>query len=147
MSVRSIIGLPTLRQWNCHIEVCGNCMVCPFLISIFPLFFERTKPGLTSGITLSASQFQRPPLTQTINNPINHLIAITDSSYDHLQLPPTRDACHNHSIPRTEGPLLLPLKNLKSHSLIIELPQNIYRLKVQNKYIYLDYGIKIDGGG
>ena len=52
--VQSIIGLPTLRKWNCHIKLCGNHMVCLFLKSIFPLFFERTKPGLPSGITFSA---------------------------------------------------------------------------------------------
>ena len=30
--------------------------------------------------------------------------------------------------------------------MIIELPPNIYRLKIQNKYIPLDYGTGIDGG-
>ena len=38
------------------------------------------------------------------------------------------------------------MNNLTAHLLIIEIPPNIYRLKVQNKYIPLDYGTKIDGG-
>ena len=36
--------------------------------------------------------------------------------------------------------------NLTAHLLTIELPSNIYRLEVQNKYIPLDYGTKINGG-
>ena len=38
------------------------------------------------------------------------------------------------------------MENLTDHSLIIEPPPKIYRLKVQNKYIPLDYVTKIDGG-
>ena len=38
------------------------------------------------------------------------------------------------------------MNNLTAHSLIIGLPQKIYRLKVQNKYIPLYYGTKIDRG-
>ena len=63
-----------------------------------------------------------------------------------MQLPPIRDSCHSHTIPCTEGALPLPVDNLTAHSLIIEVPPNIYRLKVQNKYIHLDYGTKINGG-
>ena len=79
-------------------------MVCPFLISVFPLIFEHTKPGLPSGITFSALQYQWPPSTQTINYPLNHLVAIIDGSYDDFQLPPIRDSCHSHSIPFIESP-------------------------------------------
>ena len=121
-------------------------MVYSFLKSIFPLFFERTKPILPSGITFSASHFQWPTSTQTINNPPNHLVAIIYGSSDDLHLPPIRDSYHSHSIFCTEGPLPLPVNNPTAHSLIIELPPKIYRLKVQNKYITLDYGSKIDGG-
>ena len=38
------------------------------------------------------------------------------------------------------------MDSLAAHSLIIELPPNIYRTKAQNKYILLDYGTEIDGG-
>ena len=38
------------------------------------------------------------------------------------------------------------MDNLTAQSLIIEIPPNIYRLKVQNKYIHIGYGTKIDGG-
>ena len=63
VSVQSNIGLLKLRQWNCHIELCGNYMVCPFLKSLFPLFFECTNPGLPSVLTFYALQFQQPPST------------------------------------------------------------------------------------
>ena len=43
-------------------------------------------------------------------------------------------------------PVSHPVDNLAAHSMIIELPPKIYRPKVQNKYIPLDYGTKIDGG-
>ena len=121
-------------------------MVCPFLKSIFPLFFEHTKLGLPSGITFSASQFQLPPSTKTIKNPLNHVVSITDGSDDYLQLPLIRDSCHINIILFTEGPLPLPVNNLTAHSLIIDITPKIYTLKVQNKYIPLDYGIKINGG-
>ena len=114
--------------------------------SILPLFFEPIKPCLPSGITFSALQFQRPPSTYTINKPLNYLVEVIDGSYDYLQLPSIRDSCHSHIIPCTEGPLPIPVNNLTAHSLIIEIPPKIYRLKVQNKYIPLDYGTKIDGG-
>ena len=38
------------------------------------------------------------------------------------------------------------MNNLTAHSLIIDITPKIYTLKVQNKYIPLDYGIKINGG-
>ena len=39
-----------------------------------------------------------------IKNPLNHLVAITDGSYDDFQLPLIGDSCHSHSIPHTKGP-------------------------------------------
>ena len=88
-----------------------------------------------------------------------------DGSYDDLQLPPIGDLCQIHSIPHTDGPpppnylasitdgahndlfpVSLTVDNLTAHSLIIELPPNIYSLKVQNKYIPLEYCTKINGG-
>ena len=38
------------------------------------------------------------------------------------------------------------MDNLTAHLLIIEIPINIYRLKVQNKYIPLDYVTEMEGG-
>ena len=35
---------------------------------------------------------------------------------------------------------------MTAHLLIIDLPPEIYKLKVQDKYIPLDYGTKIEGG-
>ena len=97
--------------------------------------------------------------------PLNHLVAITDGSHDNLQLPPIVDSCYSHSITLTDGPpppycleaitnraqddlftVSLPVENLTDHSLIIDPPPKIYRLKVQNKYIPLEYGTKIDRG-
>ena len=47
-----------------------------------PTLFLATNTVLPSGITLYASQFQLPPSTQTINDPLNHLVVITNGSYD-----------------------------------------------------------------
>ena len=86
--VQSIIGLPTLQKWKYNIKLCGNFMICTFLKSIFSLFFERSKPCLTSGITFFASQFQLTPSTYMINNLLNHLVAITDGSHDIFAINP-----------------------------------------------------------
>ena len=37
------------------------------------------------------------------------------------------------------------MDNLTAHSLIIEIPPKIYRIKVKNNYIPLNYGTEIDG--
>ena len=46
VSVRSIIWLSTLRQWSCHIKLCGNRMVYLFLKLLFILVLWHTKSGL-----------------------------------------------------------------------------------------------------
>ena len=140
-------------------------MVWQFLKSIFPFFLKHTRPSLPSGMTVSASQFQRSPSTKTINEPLKNLVAIKDGSYDNFQVPPIWDSCYSHSIPRTEGPppsdylspitgrahdylfpVSISVQNLTAYLLIVELPQKIYMFKFQDKYIPLDYVIDIDRG-
>ena len=60
VAVRSILGLPTLRQWQSSIDFASNKLVCPKLQRRFDLHYERARQGLPDGIHFNKSDFQRP---------------------------------------------------------------------------------------
>ena len=136
-------------------------------LSIFeiniPTLFRAYQARFTFRYYLLRIAVSTASIKKTINDPLNHFVTIIYGSYDDFQLLPILESCHSHSIPCTEGPpppdyltvitekddlftVSIHVDNLSSHSLIIELPPNAYRLKVQNKYIPLDYGTEIYGG-
>ena len=83
VAVRSILGLPTLRQWQSSIDFASNKLVCPNLQRRFDLQYERAQQGLPEGVTFNRSSFQRPHNTPaTVFHTSFHCPAITDGCDD-----------------------------------------------------------------
>ena len=61
VSVRTIIGLPTLKAWKGVIDFVQNKMIAHTIGRRFNLMFEETKQGLPEGVQFQSRDFKRPP--------------------------------------------------------------------------------------
>ena len=141
VAVRSLIGLPTLRQLACTVDLPSNQLVCPAIKCIFPLLFEPSRMGLPSHIQFTTADFQRPGQSSHFNN---DLIAITDGSYSDI-LPPAEAAAVHSISTATTSALSNPITP-KGRALIIEVPIKVWRPKMENRYKPLEYSTDIDDG-
>ena len=60
VSVNTIIGLPTLRQWGSSIDLGSNMLTAPALKIKFQLHYEPTKLGIPIGVEFERKDFIRP---------------------------------------------------------------------------------------
>ena len=60
VAVRSIIGLPTLRQWKSSVDFLENKLLAPGIRRRFDLHYEKARQGLPSGAMFANTDFQRP---------------------------------------------------------------------------------------
>ena len=84
VAVRSILGKPTLKAWQCVIDFGSNKLIAPTLQRRFNLEYEEAQYGLPDGIEFQKTDFQRPLNTSPSDNQSNGSImcAITDGSHD-----------------------------------------------------------------
>lgn len=66
VAVRSIIGKPTLKAWQCNVDFGEDKLVSPLLLRRWDLIYEAARQGLPQGITFNKSEFRRPSATGTI---------------------------------------------------------------------------------
>ena len=67
VSVRTIIGLPTLKAWQGVIDFVQNKFVSHTIGKRFDLMFEETQQGLPAGIKFHPNDFKRPVTTTSGN--------------------------------------------------------------------------------
>ena len=67
VSVRTIIGLPTLKAWQGVVDFVSNKFVAHTLGKRFDLLFEETHQGLPEGVQFQPKDFKRP-VTSTSGN-------------------------------------------------------------------------------
>lgn len=61
VAVRTIIGLPTLREWKAVVDFADNTLTVHNLKKRFTLLFAEAESGLPQGVEFRPEQFQRPP--------------------------------------------------------------------------------------
>ena len=66
VAVRSILGKPTLKAWQCSIDFGTDKLICPTLGRRFDMHYETARQGLPSGIAFQQSDFRRPQMQGTI---------------------------------------------------------------------------------
>ena len=67
VSVRTIIGLPTLKAWQGVIDFVQNKFISHTIGKRFNLMFEETQQGLPAGIKFHPDDFKRPVTTTSGN--------------------------------------------------------------------------------
>lgn len=82
ISVNSIIGLPQLRAWQASVCFHTNFLLSMLLKRQFPLIYEPTKIGVTSGEAFHQREFIRPSPISPCNVLVTNLdrVGINDSS-------------------------------------------------------------------
>lgn len=60
VSVRTIIGLPTLKQWKGVVDLVENTFTSHAFSRKFDLVFEEAEQGLPEGVQFQTSDFKRP---------------------------------------------------------------------------------------
>jgi len=60
VAVNSLVGIPTIKRWQCLLDFEDNSMIARGLNTKFPFIFEATKHGLPPGVVFSPSDFVRP---------------------------------------------------------------------------------------
>ena len=66
VAVRSILGKPTLKAWQCSIDFGTDKLICPALGRRFDMHYETARQGLPSGVAFKQSDFRRPQSLGTI---------------------------------------------------------------------------------
>lgn len=61
VSVRTIIGLPTIKAWKGVMNFVDNTFTSHTLSTRFDLLFEETQQGLPEGVKFKPEDFKRPP--------------------------------------------------------------------------------------
>ena len=89
VAVRSIIGKPTLKAWECIVDFGTNKLVAPGLQRRFDLTYEEAQQGLPNGIQFQRNEFQRPQQLLPPTDPNQEQIcqAITDGCNDNIHDP------------------------------------------------------------
>ena len=100
VAVRTIIGLPTLKEWKAVVDFADNTLTVHSLKKRFTLLFAEAEPGLPPGVEFRPEQFQRPP-----QNKQGQIMKLTASVYEtDLLASAITDGCG-------EGDMLGAIKN------------------------------------
>lgn len=81
VAVRSILGKPTLKAWNCVIDFGANKFIAHGIQRRFDIEYEEARQGLPDGVQFTREDFQRPiaETHQSSNiGAVNILEGITD---------------------------------------------------------------------
>ena len=87
VAVRSIIGLPTLRQWQSSVDFLANKLLAPGIQRRFDLHYEKARQGLPTGATFAQTDFQRPhrATIATISTHPQYMDGVCDGTEDDLK--------------------------------------------------------------
>ena len=60
VSVNSLVGIPTIKEWKSIFDFESNMLVARGINTKFPMIYEATKQGLPPGVAFSSADFVRP---------------------------------------------------------------------------------------
>lgn len=57
VTVNSIDGIPTIKEWKCTMDFESNKLVARGINTEFPMHYEASKYGIPTGVSLSSADF------------------------------------------------------------------------------------------